>query len=59
VATNLTSESKKLIEEEIARGLADVESGNVIEGEEAFRRLRDYAARQRKLARITPQPTDR
>jgi antitoxin ParD1/3/4 len=36
------------IEDEIARGLADAERGEIVEGEEAFRRLRDYAAKRRR-----------
>ena len=43
--------SREEIESEIAQGLADVERGEIIEGEEAFRRLRAYALeRRRKLA---------
>ena len=40
--------SREEIEDEIARGLADAERGEVVDGEEAFRRLRDYAAERRR-----------
>jgi predicted transcriptional regulator len=39
--------SRDEIEDEIALGLADAERGEVIGGEEAFRRLRAYSAERR------------
>lgn len=40
--------AREEIEDEIARGLADAERGEIVEGEEAFRRLREYAAERRR-----------
>jgi predicted transcriptional regulator len=39
---------KLIIEETITRGLAQAERGETIDGEEAFRQLRAYAAERRQ-----------
>jgi len=40
--------SREEIERKIARGLAQAERGEAIEGEEAFRQLRAYGAERRR-----------
>jgi antitoxin ParD1/3/4 len=40
--------SRDEIEEKIARGLAQAERGETIDGEEAFRQLRAYSAERRR-----------
>lgn len=39
---------REAIEEKIARGLTQAERGETIDGEEAFRELRAYAAKRRQ-----------
>jgi predicted transcriptional regulator len=41
--------TREEVEEKIARGLAQAERGEVIDGEEAFRRLRAHSAQRRGL----------
>jgi predicted transcriptional regulator len=41
--------SREEIEEKIARGLAQAERGETIDGEEAFRQLRAYPAERRSI----------
>ena len=40
--------SREEVEEKIARGLAEAERGEKIDGEEAFRQLRDYSVERRR-----------
>ena len=42
--------SRGEIEDKIERGLAQIERGEVIDGEEAFRRLRAWSAERRQQA---------
>ncbi len=51
IARNLAEDdTRDEVEEKIARGLAQAERGEVIDGEEAFRQLRDYSARREREA---------
>jgi predicted transcriptional regulator len=52
IARNLAEDdTRDEIEEKIARGLAQAERGEVIDGEEAFRQFREYCAERRRQPR--------
>ncbi len=43
--------TREEVEEKIARGMAQAEHGETIDGEEAFRQLRGYSAERRRHGR--------